>query len=53
MGNDMKSIKDTKNSLAMGTMVLLAAAAVFTAGTMVAPLPAVGEEIQSSIARWF
>ncbi|MCH7543827.1 MAG: c-type cytochrome [Proteobacteria bacterium] len=47
----MKSTEIVKNSLAKTAMVLLAGALVFAAGTVSAPPPAAGEEIQSSIAR--
>ena len=47
----MKATEIVKSCLAKGTMVLLAGALVFAAGTVSAPPPAAGEEIQSSIAR--
>ena len=51
MGVDMKATELVKSCLAKGTMAMLAGALIFVAGTVSAPLPAAGEEIQSSIAR--
>ena len=51
MGINMKTTEIVKSWLAKGAMAVLAGAFVFAAGTVSAPLPAAGEEIQSSIAR--